>query len=363
MVRIEKVAALTFASMLALPACASTEGVEKVASLRTPRAAHTATALPSGGVLIVGGMSPGGGSLGSVEWFDPAVNRTREVDSLGEPRASHSATLLDDGTVVIAGGYDGEYLDSVELFDPATKRFRSAGTLAEGRSGHTATLLRDGRVLLAGGVGRGWTFLRSAEVYDPRTGRSEAVGSMAVPRESHTATLLDDGGVLIVGGHSGRRQEMIVYASAEIYQPESKRFAPAGALETARHKHDAVKLHGGRVLVIGGADRSDRLHYATTEILDPVTRTFNPGPSMSRRRYKIAGTTVLLPNGDALVTSGADTAEIYQTESGRFRDVRGRFPEAYRFAAAAILRDGDVIITGGYSDGNQNTAGIWRFRR
>jgi len=31
-----------------------------------------------------------------------------------------------------------------------------------------------------------------------------------------------------------------------------------------------------------------------------------------------------------------------------------------RTAAAAPLRDGDVVIAGGYTDGNENTAGVWR---
>jgi hypothetical protein len=85
---------------------------------------------------------------------------------------------------------------------------------------------------------------------------------------------------------------------------------------------------------------------------------------MANRRYKIAGTSVLLPNGDVLVTSGARTAELLDLGTGAFREIAGRFPEAYRFAAAAPLRGGgDVIIAGGYSDDNQNTAGVWRFRR
>ena len=40
-----------------------------------------------------------------------------------------------------------------------------------------------------------------------------------------------------------------------------------------------------------------------------------------------------------------------------------RSPAAYPFAAVAPLRDGDVLIAGGYSDGNQNTASVWRFGR
>jgi hypothetical protein len=339
------------------------DSIEQVATLHTARAAHTATALHSGKVLIVGGMAPGGGSLDAVELFDPAKNTLEQLRSLANGRAGHTATLLDDGRVLVAGGYDGEYLRTVEIFDPSTNSFQPAGTLMEGRSGHTATLLPNGRVLLVGGVGRGWTFLRSAELYDPRTGRSASVEPMSAPRESHTATLLTDGRVMIIGGHSGRRPNMTVYASAAIFDPRTGRFEAAGALGIPRHKHDAIRLNDGRVLVIGGADRTDRTHYATTEIYTPGTYDFEPGPPMRHRRYKVAGTSVLLPNGEVLVTSGARSAELLDVGAGGFREIPGAMPEAYRFAAAALLRDGDVLIAGGYSDRNETTNGVWRFRR
>ncbi|MFN2567186.1 MAG: Kelch repeat-containing protein [Gemmatimonadaceae bacterium] len=365
-ITIPRLGALALVGVLIQPASAPTksaESIEQVATLHTARAAHTATTLPSGHVLVVGGMATGGRSLAAVELFDPTRNTTQELGSVAEPRAGHTATLLGDGRVLIAGGYNGEYLQSVEISDASARRFRPAGSLVEARSGHTATLLPGGRVLFVGGVGQGWTFLRSAELYDPATGRSEAVGPMSVPRESHTATLLDDGRVVVIGGHSGRRQAMEVYASAEAWVPRTRRFEAAGTLATARHKHDAIKLADGRVLVIGGADRSDRVHYATTEIYSSGTAAFERGPSMVNRRYKIAGTSVLLPSGEVLITSGARAAELLDLGAGVFREVPGRFPEAYRFAAAAPLRGGDVFIAGGYSDGNQNTAGVWRFRR
>lgn len=352
--------------LLAHPTSSPTEPgqrVRQVATLRTARAAHTATTLPSGQVLVAGGIADGGGSLASAELFDPARNAVQVLGSLAARRAGHTATLLGDGRVLIAGGYNGEYLASLEVFEPSTRRWHSAGLLTERRSGHTATLLPDGRVLFVGGIGRGWTFLGSAERYDPETGRSEPVGSMHVPRESHTATLLADGRVLVIGGHAGRRQNMEVYASAEVFSPRSGRFETAGALETARHKHDAIKLGDGRVLVIGGADRTDRVYYATTEIYSPRTGKFERGPSMANRRYKIAGTSVLLPSGDVLVTSGARVVERLDVGSWTFREVPGRFPDAYRFAAAAPLRGSDVFIAGGYSDRNQNTAGVWRLQQ
>ena len=358
--------AIAIVALVAQPAPDSKKpeaSVRQVGTMRTARAAHTATTLASGQVLLVGGMTEGGGSTAGVELLDPAQNLISELGALAEPRSGHTATLLNNGRVVIAGGYNGEYMTSVELFDPSAKRFRAVGSMQEGRSGHTATLLPDGRVLFVGGVGRGWTFLRSAEVLDPASGRSELVGAMSVPREGHTATLLSDGRVLIIGGHNGRRQQMEVHASAEIFDPRTRRFEIAGKLATARHKHDAIRLADGRVLVIGGADRSDRVHFATTEVYSPARGAFEPGPSMANRRYKIAGTSILLPTGDVLVTSGAVVAELLDSDRWSFREVPGRFPAAYRFATAALLPEGDVVIAGGYSDGNQNTAGVWRYGR
>lgn len=356
---------ISLSSLVALRApdndpSAAAQSLGQVATLRNARSVHTATTLPSGQVLIVGGMTDGGGSLADVELFDPARNTVHDMASLGEGRASHTATALGDGRVVVGGGYNGSYLTSLEILDPATRRFSPAGSLREARSGHTATLLRDGRILFAGGVGRGWTFLRSAEVYDPATGRSELVGSMSVPRESHTATLLNDGRVLVAGGHSGRRPGVTLYSSAELFDPRTGRFETTGPLAVARHKHDAIRLADGRVLVIGGADQSDRVHYATTEVYSPEAGTFERGPSMANRRYKIAGTSVLLPTGDVLVTSGAPVAERLDVRRWSFAEVTGRYPAAYRFAAATLLRDGDVVIAGGYSDGIRNTPGIWR---
>ena len=341
----------------------SSPPIRQVATLRTPRAAHTATTLASGHVLVVGGMVDGGGSLASVELIDPARNSVDEIAPLAQRRLSHTATRLPDGCVLIAGGYNGDYLASTEVIDPLGTNSRRGGSLVEGRSGHTATLLPDGRVLFVGGVGRGWTFLKSAEVFDPNTGRSQRVGSMREPREGHTATLLNDGRVLVVGGHRGRRQNMEVYASTEVFSLQTGRFEPAARLGTARHKHDAIRLADGRVLVIGGADRTDRNHFATTEISDPGAARFTSGPSMAHRRYKIAGTSVLLDSGDVLVTSGAPVAERLDVRSGVFRAVPGRLPAAYRFAAVAPLPGGDVLVTGGYDDRNRSTAGVWRYPR
>jgi hypothetical protein len=340
----------------------ATGRIERVASLGTPRAAHTTTALPSGQLLVAGGMGHGESSLRSAELVDLSTGSAKAVSPMASARSGHTAIALPGGRVVLAGGYNGSYLNSIEVFDGALKRFETMGQLTEGRSGHTATLLKDGRILIAGGVGDGWTFLSSAEVFDPRSGRSEAVGNMSVARESHTATLLRDGRVLIVGGHRGRREAMEVHSSAEIFDPVPARFHPAGRLTTARHKHDAVLLPDGRVLVLGGADRTDRRFYATTEVCNPTSATCEPGPSMLSTRYKFQGTVVPLTNGDILVASGARDAEVLDQRSFTFHKVPGPFPAAYFYATATRVSSGDVAIIGGYDPRNRNTEGVWLFR-
>jgi len=342
---------------------ATRERIAPVGTMGIPRSAHTMTLLPSGDVLIAGGMLDGGGAVRSFEIFDPRRNAIARGGDMAAARAGHTATPLPDGRVLVAGGYNGAYLDTLELFDPRTGRFASAGTLHEPRSGHTATLLRDGTILFTGGVGTGWTFLSSAEVYDPRSGRSMVVAPLAAAREAHTATRLADGRVLVAGGHRGRRQAIVIYRSAEIYDPRSRRFTAAGDMILPRHKHDAVPLRDGRVLILGGADNRDgRGRYASTEIFEPATASFAAGNPMTAPRFKFRDTSLVLGDGRVLVAGGARQAELF-TPGGAFHAIPGDFGDDLSFAASTVLADGGALIAGGYNDAQHNSARIWRYSR
>jgi len=69
---------------------------------------------------------------------------------MSEPRSAHTATLLPGGRVLLIGGMisvrgDEVATASTEIYDPKTGAVVPGGKLSAPRAGHTATLLAGGR--------------------------------------------------------------------------------------------------------------------------------------------------------------------------------------------------------------------------
>lgn len=363
--RILPLAALALGYVGTPRAALAPASIEETASMSAPRAAHTATALSNGRVLVSGGFTSDPGAAQGAEMYDAGAGRFTRLPRMVALRHSHTATVLPGGKVLIAGGYaaGSKVTAAAELFDPATNAFAATGSLIAARGGHVAVLLGNGKVLIAGGIGPNWTFLSSAELYDPATGRFTPTGAMSVARESHAAVRLQDGRAFIVGGHRDRRANIKLYTSAEAYDPATGRFATMGDMRVRRHKHDAVLLRDGRVLITGGSDERDSDGaYDSTELFDPATGRFVFGPSMKRTRYKHQGTSTLLPDGSVLVAGGSPQAETLDPGTRAFTLAAGTARMAGQFSAAALLPDGRVLITGGYGDRGGPRASAWIYR-
>jgi hypothetical protein len=343
-----------------IPVAAGT--LKPVGPMLTVRESHTATLLPDGKVLIAGGGDRSA-VLASAELFDPAASGFSETGSMTTPRAAHEATLLANGKVLITGGMDGRHnrLASAEIYDPATRRFTPAGEMKISRVAHRATLLANGKVLITGGLSPEWPRQKLAEIYDPATGVFSYVGEMATPRADHTATLLANGQVLIGAGSTGRSINEAVTETAELFDPATNRFIPTGNLATPRHKHAAVRLRDGKVLVIGGADSRLRGFYNSAELYDPATGGFSPTGVMSVARYKIREAAALLGDGRVLIAGGGTRLEIYDPATGVFSLLPDRVTTALRYSTTTLLGDGTALIAGGYGGEGLPSAGAWLY--
>jgi len=333
-----------------------------VAPMLLPRLGPTATLLnppacaaspppvgyPCGEVLVVGGDV-----AGTAERFDPAVGVWRPAGTL--PSGSirrHTATLLPSGRVMVTGGVDistGLATRVTQIYDPVADRWTQVGLLSVPRALHTATLLADGRVLVVGGASRsigldlpadGDDALGSAEVYTPGGCPGQPgvaawcpTDPLGVPRQLHTATALPNGDVLVVGGS---KTYDALHRSAEIFDPRGNggtgAFRPAPFSGPPRINHVAVLLPPGpisgcgpscgTVLVTGG--KADVYETASTQLFFaiPEIRAINPD-----RGFSHGGTTVRI--------TGAGLAAVDAPEKVLFGDIKAR--------SVTVVSDSEIL--------------------
>jgi len=163
---------------------------------------HTATLLPDGRVALVGGRSTGGagaGALASVEAYDPRTETFSLLAQLPEDRYLHQATLLPSGSLLVTGGLGASGTRASACLIQGSV-VTPTGNLQAGRQLHTATLLSDGRVLIGGGWD-GTDPVATFELYDPGAGTFQLVGGSPAGLHSHAAVPLEGGSVLLIGGY------------------------------------------------------------------------------------------------------------------------------------------------------------------
>jgi Kelch motif len=317
------------------------------------RYAHAAVRLPSGDVLVAGGVGGDANTtptLASAEVFVPATRTWRPTRSMSVPRRFFSATLLQSGKVLVAGGYDGavSHTKTAELFDPQTGSWVRTGDMIAPRAEHTATLLSDGRVLVAGGNDAvpGEPAFRGAELYDPASGAWSLAASLPSATFGGVGTTLPDASVLLNGWE---------LSPAARYIPSSNRWARTGPMAFSephgRLRPAAAALDDGSVLLTGGYDGT--VVERSSELYRPATDTWAPTGAMNVERWHFTATK--LRDGSVLVAGGAGsgapaavtrTAELYDPAAGRW-SLTASMAEPREGATASLLADGTVLVAGG----------------
>jgi hypothetical protein len=200
--------AILFSAFAIATILSSAPAIASPISVRRP-APQTATGtsttlLPTDDNLLIGGENANGVSK-AASLSNPQVGSITPISAqLLYARAWHTATLLPDGSVLVLGGIgsDGTVVSATERLSADGTAFGVITTAGlTSRAYHTATLLTDGRVLIVGGTGADGKTLGSIQIWDFSTGLSSTLPvALSTPRSKHTATLLPDGTVLIWGG-------------------------------------------------------------------------------------------------------------------------------------------------------------------
>ncbi len=341
---------------------AARDGWLPTGRMLTPRTVHVAAPLPGGRILVAGGRAADGSSrsLAAAEIYEPATDRWAAAAPLGISREFATATTLRDGRVLVVGGYAqlrlSDALASAELYDPAADRWTAAAPLAGGRANHRAVLLTDGRVLIVAGrrAVAPDAELASAEIYDPVSDRWAPAGALATARARPATALLPDGGVLVVGGYQdrGTRDDPGTLATAERYDPRANAWHPAAPMARRRYEPVAASLPDGGVLVAGDGP---------TERYDPVADRWSPAGDQGFLAARVTATP--LPDGRVLIVGGATrgragydpvAAAVYDPLTDRL-DPAAPTTGAHDFHTATPLPDGRVLVVGGL-DGGAPTA-------
>jgi hypothetical protein len=353
-------------------------------ALDRPRQNHSATLLDDGRVLLAGG-DDGDGALASTTIYDPATGRFDPGPPMTTARTHPSAVLLDDGRVLVVGGADrpsAEIFDpatgtfsptgapsgawddarairlpdgqvlivgtggpAAAIYDPASASF-STIPIPDLGYGPTAALLADGRhvLLIAGEMpepagdvtthpprfdSSAWLLDVAAQTVTP-TGSLRSARVHPLPlrvpdrrvRRDMAAVPLDDGRVLVVGGYAKEGGGPYPIDVADIYDPDTGVFSPAGSLKVARVAPTVTRLPDGRVLVAGGSTWDGAAHEGklpiepstgSAEIFDPATGRFELTDPMTGPRDSHSAT--LLHDDRVLVAGGEATGGITQGAS------------------------------------------------
>jgi hypothetical protein len=357
--------------------------------------------------------------LKSAELYDPWTGTLEKLPDLPNARAHHTATVLPDGRVLVVGGFtliaealeplingflfDGGELNLADL--ESSTPYGSPIVFTSQRAMQSATLLptfeRAGttiqQVAIIGGCnGTGCTpwGVSDSGSGDPTTrltslieilevafdGRSPSVipvvladdDKLALSRALHGATLLTDQNLVVVTGGvntSGPRANVevlraeggsLVRDTTLTQEVATLPFAPVGHVQVTLNR-SAVALIGGTSDAPGGTIVQSAVGTSTVQIWTTRDGVLSAN-SAELLSWRIGADARTLPNGDILVIGGQipeGGAAVERLE--RQTDVTADVPrfiaralalplaEARTAMGVADIPNGQVVVTGGYA--------------
>lgn len=246
----------------------------------------TATTLPNGEVLVVGGETHGAGLNNPYhQVYIPWTNTWRDIPDSAANLPYYTRQFVDlNGDVLIVTPRAQNYIINTEGMGSFTSTFWTTSRIARTYGG--AVMYEEGKIMIAGGGVPPTDSVEVLDLNDPDP-QWRAVEPMSIPRRQHNTVLLPDGKVLVIGGSSGAAfddKTQPVYHS-EVWDPETETWTEWAAIGIYRGYHStSVLLPDGRIFT-GGSRHDDTMEVFSPPYLfkgekpvyDYSPRHFDPG--------------------------------------------------------------------------------------
>ena len=285
------------------------------------------------------------------------VGSWTRIDGPPSPIATDNAVALPDGRVAFFRGF-------VQLYDPSTNAWTKGAVMPDPFVPEVVAVLQDGTVLLEGGLDQNDNPRGMTWIYDPSRNTWTQAGSVIEPRSGPASAVLTDGRVLIAGGGlplsqpitlpNGAQVNFQATTSAEIFDPQTRKWSKAGNLESERDGIGLVALGGGGALAAGGCQGHAGFQppVATAEVFDPATLSWSPTAPVPK---PVCGaTSMALRDGRALIVDQFGFLTPYGFQFSSSFDSFVYDPKARQWSAtgqlagggsrAVMLDDGRVMV-------------------
>lgn len=371
-----------------------------------PRTQAAVTLLPTGRLLLAGGVNGQGYQQTLAEQYDPGSNVWFPSGNATSYRYAPVLVTLQSGDALMSGGDT----PTAEVYRAAANQWAATGSLNTQRSLTQPVVLPSGDVLEAGGRDADFNNLASTEIYHPGNAPlvslvptsldvglvqlgtvSEPVKLLVTNSGNATLTLQSaaftgnnagdftarigcPGGSVAPGAtcviqvravpkalglrtaalvltDNAPNSPQTVSVQATGYADTNSFWQPAGVMNRLREALAMVTLPDGRALAMGGAAT------ASADLYDPQSRTWTATAPMKAPRFDFTAT--LLDDGRVLAAGGGVASAELFSATGSNWTLTGAMGTARAHHAASKLSDGRVLVSGGCGGNACNSAEIF----
>ncbi len=288
------------------------------------------------------------GSIGLQYWIQ--YNTT-----MSAPRQGHSAVLLPSGKVLLTGGVycsspTKTYLNTTDIYDPVLETWTAGPNMITARALHKSVLLENGLVLIIGGSTSDTTATNLCELYDPVANTFTATGSMAIARTMFDAISLGSAVVLAAGGSTDNNNywsspgSFTLTNTSEMFNGSDWIAYPVPDMTEYRLSCKLLLLPSGQVWctsAIGGpTSASWNATSNNYEFFDPDTYRWYVGGFQSLPADPASLTYLPDENVGVVITGGATGTQIVQCDfsAGTTFDVQKPQVTPFQITGPAVIQ-------------------------